>query len=79
MPKSFVVNASRIKLDFDRAQALMDQYLATLTADWVEENAVILNQSGVTDQQQAFFDSYCRRHLERYGEHFEPDLMANPF
>lgn len=79
MPHSFVVNASRVNIDFDRAQSLMDETLAELSAHWVDQNVAILKRSGITNQDQALFDNYCRRHLEYYGEHFAPDLMANPF
>ncbi|MDE0941376.1 MAG: hypothetical protein OSB58_02930 [Alphaproteobacteria bacterium] len=79
MSHAFVINASKINIDFGRAQSLMNETLAELSAHWVDQNGAILKRSGITDQHQALCDNYCRRHLEYYGEHFAPDLMAEPF
>ena len=78
MSEIFVVNASRVNIDFAYAQSLMDEYLAQQSAHWVARNADTLLKSGAPSQEQALFDYYCRRHLERFGEPFTPDIMAKP-
>ena len=79
MAHEFVINASKVNIDFDRAQSLMNETLAELSAHWVDHNETILKRTGITDHKQALFDNCCRRHLEHFGEHFAPDLMADPF
>lgn len=56
-----VFNAHMRVIDFDSAVELMDD-------DLREE----LHAEGV-DTEQWFIDMYCQRHLEKYGEEFEPN------
>lgn len=54
------------KVDFNAAQVLMD-------AEVVDE----LHSENWFETNQEFFDAYCEKHLEKYGEVFEPN-KRNP-
>lgn len=60
-----VLSSSLRPVDFDSAVELMD--------DEIRED---LHAEGV-DTEQMFFDMYCQRHFEKYGEEFEPN-KENP-
>ena len=50
------------KIDYDAAVQLMD--------DEIRED---LNMEIAPCTEQEFFDAYCKRHLEKYGEEFTID------
>ena len=55
-----VVNQYGLDVDFDQAVNLMDDELCYR----------IHNELNIDDAQE-FFDTYCKAHLEKYGEEFE--------
>lgn len=79
MSHHLVINASQIQIDYEQSQSLMDNALAAQSVQWVADHANTLAKTGVSSQEQAIFDNYCRRHLEFYGEPFGPDMMVKPF
>ncbi len=79
MSHHLVMNASRINIDFEHAQSLMDHRLAQRSLQWVADHAGSLAKSGVASQEQAIFDDYCRRHLECFGEPFAADIALDPY
>jgi hypothetical protein len=62
-------------MDYDRAVLLLDKTLVqeTLRAMRTEQDAC----PGWDTRYGAqwIWDDYCRRHLEKYGEHFPPDVI----
>jgi hypothetical protein len=59
-------------VDLDRARLLMDQRLARRSIAFIAANWPELEARGASSKEQAFFDHYCERHLERYGTAFPP-------
>lgn len=66
----FVLNANAVPIDLDRAVPLMDRRL------WMEVSGRMMAQ-GETDFQ-VFWDRYCNRHHDRFGEAFAPQLTEEP-
>lgn len=62
------------KVDIDRATFLMDKdlYAAALYAMGVARRAGQLADSD--NGAQFVWDDYCRRHLDKYGQPFNPDI-----
>jgi hypothetical protein len=60
-----ILNRHGRRIDFDAAAQLMDKDLtdAMDAESWVDE--------------QEFFNAYCQRHHQRFGDEFEPD-KTNP-
>ena len=74
---TYILTAAKRSIDIGRAQFLMDKDLARRTALWVEENWPSISAEGASSQDQAFWDHYCQRHLEKYGKPFEPDVSPD--
>jgi hypothetical protein len=74
---TYVLTAAKRSIDIGRAQFLMDKELAHKTALWVEANADAFPDPAPSTRDQAFWDHYCQRHLEKYGKPFEPDVSRD--
>lgn len=66
MPKTTVLNKYDKEIDFNAAVEIMD--------DELREQ---LHMDSTSWMAQDFFDIYCRLHLAKLGEEFEPD-KKNP-
>lgn len=58
----YIVDENGQKWPFDGACALMDPEIM---------EAINFDAGGYADSEQAFYEEYCRRHLEKYGEEFK--------
>lgn len=75
MHHKYILTGQNRVVDIGRAQFLMDREVAAETAKWVEDNwTQIHDQGGSKCRDQAFWDHYCERHLEKHGAFFEPDV-----
>lgn len=72
---TYIRTAAKTSVDVDRASFLMDSDLRQRSADWVFQNEDMLRERGVSSIAQAFWDYYCQRHREKYGEPFGPDVI----
>lgn len=63
---TIVTNEHGVEIDYDAAVNFMD--------DDIREE---LHMDIAPCTEQEFFDAYCERHLERFGEVFEP-AKENP-
>lgn len=75
---TYVTAHHKGRVDMGRAQFLMDKELLRDAVDWVANNRqqLIDNHNGderFVDENQATWDWYCQRHLEKYGKAFRPD------
>jgi hypothetical protein len=62
-------------VDFDRASFLMDR---TLLGEAIEAmKAEMAMKADTASKAQWVWDYYCRRHIEKYGTPFRPDVDPN--
>ena len=62
---STITNAAGKEIDFSAACALMDKEIS----DTLDDADI--------ETDQAFFDAYCDKHREKFGDEFEPN-KPNP-
>ena len=60
-----VTNSAGKTIDFEAAVSIMDDEL---------REPVRFELAPCADQE--FFDAYCKRHLKKFGEEFEPDKIS---
>lgn len=60
-----VINSAGKTIDFEAAVNIMDDEL---------RESVHFELAPCADQE--FFDAYCKRHFEKFGEEFEPDKIS---
>ncbi len=61
-------------VDVDRAMFLMDDELKHQALAWAEKNWPAIEKDGGSTLAQAFWDYYCSRHYEKFGESFIPQI-----
>lgn len=66
MNTNYIINSNDVMIDFDLAVNYMD-----------DEIRGTLHNEIAPCSEQKFFNSYCEKHFEKYGEQFELD-KKNP-
>lgn len=76
---SYAQAATGKMIDLNRAQFLFDKELARQAALWTEQNFDMIREerNPWADKDQVFWDYYCGRHYEKYGEYFTPHVDPN--
>jgi hypothetical protein len=62
-------------MDYDRAVLLLDKTLVQETFQAMGPEPAPYPGWGLRHGAQSIWDDYCRRHLEKYGEPFAPDVI----
>ena len=72
---TYVTTASGSVIDFDRASFLMDKTLLQQSLEAMREERDTCPRHDADYGAQWVWDYYSQRHMERYGEPFEPDII----